>query len=315
MSHAPEAPDRHVIWVRGPHLASANGVLLAGRRLLTSRQALFTYPDAESTRAEAAGADGASAVSAACCPAQCLLMNQAVEFSIVAVPAAFIRQAGVRPVQLAADARGALQPVLEGDEVAIVANTGGQAARGCTIVARLMVDEVTETELCLHALEPWACAEIGSPIFRHGKFVAMVVALPSQEGKEGLRALRVEAIIDRLKKRMQVEDAFDSAPDVRYNSDGTQAIRVPAAVTSSALTDDSCAVIEWTAVDIMRRTLVQVLTRGAVTTKLLQGRDVRTLRSARSSARSSSARSRALGAVLVASVALAGFVILKAMRK
>jgi len=42
-----------VIWVRGPHLASANGVLLAGRRLLTSRQALFTYPDAESARAEA----------------------------------------------------------------------------------------------------------------------------------------------------------------------------------------------------------------------------------------------------------------------
>ena len=304
-SHAPDAPDRHVIWVRGPHLASANGVLLAGRRLLTSRQALFTYPDAESTRAEAAGADGACAVSAACCPAQCLLMNQAVEFSIVSVPVAFSRQADVRPVQLAADARGALQPVREGDEVAIVANTGGQAARGCTIVARLMVDEITEAELCLHALEPWARAEIGSPIFRHGKFVAMVVALPSKQGKEGLRALRVEAIVDRLKKRMQVEDAFDSAPDVRYNSDGTQAIRVPAAVASSAMTDDSCQVIEWTAVDLMRRTLVQGLTQGAVTTKMLQDRDVRTL---------SSARRSAVGALLVA-IALGGFVALKSMPK
>lgn len=203
--------DRHVVHVRGPHL-SANGVLLARSRLLTSRQALFTYPDAEQTVAEAYCADGASVVRASCLPAQCLLMNQAAEFAIVALPPDFAVRAGVLPVQLAGSEpweklqssgraeRGSV--VQEGDEVFIAANIGGSAARGCTVVARLMVDDVGDAELRLHALDPWARAEVGSPIFRNGRFVALVVALPRPGAvDEGLRALRIEAILERLKKR------------------------------------------------------------------------------------------------------------------
>merc|ERR1740130_600906 len=112
-------------------------------------------------------------------------MNQTVEFSIVSIPAGFSESAGVQPVQLARDEHGALQCVRERDEVAIVTNTGTGAASGCSVVGRLVVDDVTETELCLHALDSWAQAQVGSPIFRHGKLVAIVVALPIHgSGKE-----------------------------------------------------------------------------------------------------------------------------------
>ena len=150
--------------------------------------------------------------------------------------------------------------------MAIVANMGRRAASGCTVVARLVVDHVTETELWVHALDSWARAEIGSPVFRNGRLVAIVVALP-RESMEGLRTLRIEAIVDRLKKRMQLEDAFDVAPRVRYNSDGHAAISVPAAVSASVLNDERCEVTEWTALDQVRRSLAQKLTQGSVTSR------------------------------------------------
>jgi hypothetical protein len=256
--------DRHVVHVRGPHLC-ANGVLLARSRLLTSRQALFTYPDAEQTVAEAESADGGSVIRASCLPAQCLLMNQAAEFAIVALPPDFAGRAGVLPVQLAGGepwerlqggdraARGS--EVQEGDEVVIAANIGGSAARGCTVVARLMVDDVGDAELRLHALDPWARAEVGSPIFRNGKLVALVVALPSPGTvDEGLRALRIEAIVERLKKRHQLEDAFDVAPDVRLNSDQQPAVRVPAAANAGVCKSTSL-VYEMQPVDHVHKAL------------------------------------------------------------
>ena len=309
--HAPTAPDRHVVWVRGPHLQSANGVLLAERRMLTSRQALFTYHDAENTQAEAVGADGASAVSAACCPAQCLLMNQAVEFSIVSVPAAFSRRAGVRPVRIVEDCTG---QVRAGDTVAIVANTGGRAASGCTVVARLTVDDVTETELWLHALDPWARAEIGSPIFRDGMLVAIVVALP-REKSEGLRALRIEAIVDRLKKRMQLEDALDDAPDVRYNSDGHTAVRVPAALSAGVLDGDACKVTEWTPVDHIRRALAQRLTQGAIASGAVQGDGGGGAVEPQTSDASRHTGPSTIGVSVLLGLALAGVMILRSVRK
>ena len=256
-SHAPIHPDRHLVWVRGPHMC-ANGVLLAEGRLLTSRQALFTYPDAENTYSEAVGTDGSSVVSAACLPSQCLLMNQTVEFSIVSIPSGFCKSAGLQPVQLAhGESGGALQPVCKDDEVAIVTNTGRGAASGCTVVGRLVVDNVTETELCLHALDAWAQAQVGSPVFRHGKIVAIVVALPlAGSGKEGLRALRMEAIVDRLSKRLQLEDAFDSAPEVRYNSDGQPSVRVPASASATVAGTDICIVTPLGPLDQVRKALL-----------------------------------------------------------
>lgn len=241
--------------VRGPHL-SANGVLVARTRLLTSRQALFTYPDAENTAAEAESADGGSIVRAACLPAQCLLMNQAAEFAIVALPPDFCGRAGVLPVELAGGGPQG-SAVLEGDEVAIVANIGGGAASGCTVVARLMVDDVSDAELRLHALDPWAKAEVGSPIFRNGRLVALVVALPSAgAADEGLRALRIEAIVERLKKRQQLEDALDAAPDVRFNSDQQPAVRVPDAANAGAPGKSISLVYQMQPIDHVRKALL-----------------------------------------------------------
>ena len=255
-SNAPSQAEKQLVWVRGPHM-SANGVLLAARRLLTSRQALFTYPDAENTQIEATSADGKSVVSATCLPSQCLLMNQTVEFSIVSIPADFSKHANVLPVQLASGTGRALRPVCAGDEVAIVTNIGRGASSGCTVVARLMVDEVTGTELWLHALDPWAQAAIGSPVFRHGNFVAIVVGLPSEgSGKEGLRALRVEAILDRLSKRQQLEDAFDNAPDIRYNSDTQPQVRVPVAVSRQVTCKEVCEVNPMSPLDLVRKSLL-----------------------------------------------------------
>ena len=236
--------------VRGPHL-SANGVLVARTRLLTSRQALFTYPDAENTVAEAVSADGDSVVRAGCLPAKCLLMNQAAEFAIVALPPDFCGRAGVLPVELAGSA------VREGDEVAIAANIGGGAASGCTVVGRLSVDDVTDAELHLHALDPWAKAEVGSPIFRNGKLVALVVALPSAgRSDEGLRALRIEAIVERLKKRQQLEDALDAAPDVRFNSDQQPAVRVPDAASAGMPGKSASVVYQMQPIDHVRKALL-----------------------------------------------------------
>ena len=124
-AHAPAG--RAVVWVRGPHM-TANGMLLARRRLLTSRQALFTYPDAENTEVQAVSGDGRGIVSATCLPSQCLLMNQAVEFAIVSVPGDFGALADVQPVRLPP---GPGPTVRAGDSVAIVTNTGASASCGC----------------------------------------------------------------------------------------------------------------------------------------------------------------------------------------
>lgn len=259
------AEERQVVWVRGPHLAAANGVLLARRRLLTSRQALFTYPDAEQTRIEAVSADATSVVSAPCLPGQCLLMNQTVEFSVVSIPASFSESSGVRPVTLARDSGGAVQPVRPGDTVLIATNTGGRAARGCTAVGWLMVDDVTDSELWLHAIEAGVQAEVGSPVFLGGHFVAIVVALPTQgSGSEGLRALRIEAIMERLSKRSQLEDAFDNAPAMRFNSDGHARVLVPASARAAAPQQHVCVVTPLGPIDQLHRALSVGLTPGAV---------------------------------------------------
>jgi hypothetical protein len=184
-------------------------------------------------------------------------MNQAVEFSIVSIPERFSTCAGVLPVQLAQVTQGILPPVDCGDEVVIVTNTGGGAARGCTLVARLMVDDVTTSELWLHAVDTWAQAEVGSPLFRNGNLVAIVVALPIQDSgsSQGLRALRIEAILERLSKRAQLEDAFDNAPDIRFNTDGHARVLVPSAVSALSPDQESCLVSQLGALDQVRRTL------------------------------------------------------------
>ena len=129
----------------------------------------------------------------------------------------------------------------------------------------LMVDDVTDSELWLHAIEAGVQAEVGSPVFLGGHFVAIVVALPTQgSGSEGLRALRIEAIMERLSKRSQLEDAFDNAPAMRFNSDGHARVLVPASAMAAAPQQHVCVVTPLGPIDQLHRALSVGLTPGAV---------------------------------------------------
>jgi hypothetical protein len=145
-------------------------------------------------------------------PEEALVANKTLDFSIVAVPSSFARVAGIEISRLGQGLH-AFQP---GEVLTLHQNTAN-ADCGTKEIIKLVIDSVTDNEiLCT----PQSKSEItlGCPIFNdRDELVAMVVRQnrPAGEdcGRGALRAMRVDALLDRLRKRSQTDDALGGAAE------------------------------------------------------------------------------------------------------
>ncbi len=140
-------------------------------------------------------------------PEEALVANKTLDFSIVAVPSAFAREAGIEISRIVQGLHA-----FELGEVLTLQQNTASADCGTKETIKLVIESVTENEiLCT----PQSKAEItlGCPIFNdHGELVAMIVRQNRPAGEDGsrgaLRAMRVDALLDRLRKRSQTDDAL-----------------------------------------------------------------------------------------------------------
>ena len=180
------------------------------RRLLTSRAVLFTYHDASLSFVEYF--NGKEVLFSKCLPEEALVANKTLDFSIVAVPSSFALEAGIEISRL----RQGLHTFQLGEVLTLQQNTAS-ADCGAKETIKLVIESVTENEiLCT----PQGKGEItlGCPIFNdQGELVAMVVRQNRPGGEDGgrgaLRAMRVDALLDRLRKRSQIDDALGGAAE------------------------------------------------------------------------------------------------------
>ncbi len=175
------------------------------RRLLTARAVLFTYHDASLSFVE--HFDGTNVISAKCLPQKALVTNKTLDFSIVAVPASFSTLAGINVPAQKLD-----KVTVELGETVVLQHNTGDADCGATERIELTVTGVTENELLCQP-PPHAKCEItlGCPVYNHrNDLVAMVVRPRGAQGEDGasIRAMRVDALLERLRKRSQSEEAL-----------------------------------------------------------------------------------------------------------
>ncbi|EKX49464.1 hypothetical protein GUITHDRAFT_162191 [Guillardia theta CCMP2712] len=204
------------VWVRGQHL-TGNGVMLSKSRIITSRQIVFTYHEATLSEVDYLDQEEGVVFTTACDPSSCFLSNQRLDMTIVGVDPEFCNRCKLQPVTVH-DGR-----LARGNEVVMVSKLGGAIEEETTIATRLVVEEVGESEVFLSPVDDLTSGVLGSPIFKDKSLVAIVVKLKQEEG--GLRALMIETVLDKLKKRQQLEHALGADGNSSSNGIVEQRVR------------------------------------------------------------------------------------------
>ena len=140
-------------------------------------------------------------------PQLAFVTNNTLDFSIVAVPSSFAELSSI-----AADPPtskiGAIQP---GDTLLLQHNTA-DVDRGNTESFELVVTGTSDNEIfCSPRRSRPGNVTLGSPLYNaRRELVGMMVRPCCTHGEDGasLRAVRIDALLERLRKRSQSEDAL-----------------------------------------------------------------------------------------------------------
>ena len=175
--------------------------------------------------------DGKHVVSAKCLPGKALVTNKSLDFSIVAVPSSFATIAGIEPVEPKLNTAG----VQQGETVVLQHNTL-DADRGKTEDIPLIVTSVTENEILCLPQRATGDITLGCPVYNfRQELIAMVVRPRGGAGEDAghLRAMRVDALLERLRKRSQTAEALGRG---EADSDGDTGPPAPIDPSDSAVT-------------------------------------------------------------------------------